>query len=110
MRKDWMVRIFTFFLGALPATSAVSQTAERIVMDGSTGVMPLAAALAKAFQERHPGVTIEMGKGLGTKARVQALADGRSHCVGQSRFERKRNHPRGNGRIRNRKGARRVRR
>jgi phosphate transport system substrate-binding protein len=39
--------------------------------------MPLAAALGKAFQERNPGVTIEMGKGLGTKARLQALAEGK---------------------------------
>ena len=51
--------------------------AERIVIDGSTGVMPLAAALAKAFQERHPGIAFELGKGLGTKARLQALADGK---------------------------------
>jgi phosphate transport system substrate-binding protein len=39
--------------------------------------MPLAGALAKAFQELNPGVTVELGKGLGTKARLQALAEGR---------------------------------
>jgi len=39
--------------------------------------MPLAAALARAFQERNPAVTVEIGKGLGTKARIQALADGK---------------------------------
>jgi len=72
-----IIRIGTFSLGAFLAISAYAQTAERIVIDGSTGGMPLAAALAKAFQERNPGVTIEMGKGLGTRARVQALAEGK---------------------------------
>jgi phosphate transport system substrate-binding protein len=50
--------------------------AEKIVIDGSTGVMPLVAALAKAYRERQPDVTVEIGKGLGTKARLQALAAG----------------------------------
>ena len=77
MHKDWVIRIGTFSLGALLASSAYGQTTERIVIDGSTGGMPLAAALAKAFQARNPGVTIEMGKGLGTKARLQALAEGK---------------------------------
>jgi phosphate transport system substrate-binding protein len=77
MRKDWVIRIGTFSLGALLAIGAHGQTTERIVIDGSTGGMPLAAALAKAFQEQNPGVTIEMGKGLGTKARLQALAEGK---------------------------------
>jgi len=77
MRKDWVVRIGTFSLGALLAIGAHGQTTERIGIDGSTGGMPLAAALAKAFRERNPGVTVEMGKGLGTKARLQALAEGK---------------------------------
>ncbi|HEV2845270.1 MAG TPA: phosphate ABC transporter substrate-binding protein, partial [Thermoanaerobaculia bacterium] len=51
--------------------------AEKIVIDGSTGVMPLVAALAKAYREWQPDVTIEIGKGLGTKARLQALAAGK---------------------------------
>ncbi len=77
MRKDWIIRIGTFSLGALLAIGAHGQPTERIVIDGSTGGMPLAAALGKAFQERNPGVTIEIGKGLGTKARIQALAEGK---------------------------------
>src|SRR3990170_1591163 len=77
MRKDWVIRIGAFSLGALLAIGAHGQTTERIVIDGSTGGMPLAAALAKAFQARNPGVTVEMGKGLGTKARLQALAEGK---------------------------------
>lgn len=77
MHKDWVIRIGTFSLGALLAIGAHGQTTERIVIDGSTGGMPLAAALAKAFQERNPNVTIEIGKGLGTKPRIQALAEGK---------------------------------
>lgn len=39
--------------------------------------MPLASALAKGFQAKNPGAAFEFGKGLGTKARFQALADGK---------------------------------
>ncbi len=77
MRKHLMIRISALSLGAMLAFGGHAQTTERIVIDGSTGVMPLAAALAKAFQERNPGVTVELGKGLGTKARLEALAVGK---------------------------------
>lgn len=50
--------------------------AEKIIVDGSNGVMPLVAALAKEYRERQPDATVEMGKGLGSKARLQALAAG----------------------------------
>ena len=94
MRKHWVIRIGTFSLGAFLAISAHGQTTERIVIDGSTGGMPLAAALAQAFQARNPGVTIEIGKGLGTKARLQALAEGKidialaSHGLNMSEITR----------------------
>ena len=55
--------------------AARGQDAERIVVDGSTGVAPLVAALAKAYRERNPGVAVEIGKGMGTKARIKALAE-----------------------------------
>ena len=77
MHQQWPIQIVAFLLGTLLSFATHGQTQERIVIDGSTGGMPLAAALAKAFQERNPGVTVEMGKGLGTKARVQALAEGK---------------------------------
>lgn len=64
-------------LSALLAASAHGQTADKIVIDGSTGVLPLAESLARAFQDRNPGVTVELGEGLGTKARIQALAEGK---------------------------------
>lgn len=52
-------------------------SAEKIVIDGSTGVMPLVSALAKVYQEQNSDVTIEIGKGLGTKARIEALREGK---------------------------------
>ncbi len=77
MRRDWLVRTCALAFSALLALGMQGQAAERFVIDGSTGVMPLAAALVEAFQERNPGVTIEMGQGLGTGARLKALAEGR---------------------------------
>jgi phosphate transport system substrate-binding protein len=62
---------------ALTPPHPAALPSERIVVDGSTGVMPLVAALAKAYQERHPATVVEMGKGLGTKARLQALEEGK---------------------------------
>ena len=45
-------------------------------MDGSAGVMPLAAALAREYRAIEPAVTIALGAGMGTKARVDALTQG----------------------------------
>jgi phosphate transport system substrate-binding protein len=64
-------------LGAVLMAGAQAQSSERIVIDGSTGVTPLVDALAKAYREQNPAVVIEIGKGLGTKARIQALSEGK---------------------------------
>lgn len=77
MRRHWAYCIGALMLGVTLATSIHAQTSEKIVVDGSTGVMPLVAALAKVYQERYPAATVEMGKGLGTKARLRALAQGK---------------------------------
>lgn len=69
-------RALGLVLGCALAGVTHAQSAERIVIDGSTGVAPLVRALAKAYRERHPDVTVEIGKGLGTKARIKALAAG----------------------------------
>jgi phosphate transport system substrate-binding protein len=76
MRPRWACGVAVAITLALAAPQVASMT-ERIVVDGSTGVMPLVAALARAYREREPGTTVEMGKGLGTKARLQALEQGR---------------------------------
>jgi phosphate transport system substrate-binding protein len=62
---------------ALFALGLESKATDKIVLDGSTGVMPLASAIAKAFQGKHPETAFEFGKGLGTKARMRALAEGK---------------------------------
>ena len=51
--------------------------ADTIRIDGSNGVMPLVAALADAYRTTHPTSAISLGGGLGSKARLQALAERR---------------------------------
>ena len=48
---------------------------EKVVLDGSSGMLPLARVLATAYQQKSPGTQVEIGKGLGTGARLVALAD-----------------------------------
>lgn len=50
---------------------------EKIVLDGSTGMLPLAKALATAFQQRSSAPQVEIGQGLGTGARLRALVEGK---------------------------------
>lgn len=58
----------------ITATATTAQTTLKI--DGSSGAMPLVAALAKAYEIKTPGQKIEIGSGLGTKARIDALKSG----------------------------------
>jgi phosphate transport system substrate-binding protein len=48
---------------------------DRIVLDGSSGMLSLARALATAYQQHSPDPRVEIGKGLGTGARLRALAE-----------------------------------
>jgi phosphate transport system substrate-binding protein len=64
---------FIFMVGV----ASHARSAEPIQIDGSTGVTPLVAALAAAYREKNPEVTIQIGKGLGTRARIEALRDGK---------------------------------
>jgi phosphate transport system substrate-binding protein len=57
-----------------PVTTLAQST---IVIDGSTGVAPLVAALAKAYEQDNSGTQIQIGKGLGTGARIRALDEGK---------------------------------
>lgn len=77
MRRILLGRIAAIAICFLPAIPAHAQPAQRIAIDGSTGVTPLVAALAKAYATQNPAVSIEIGKGLGTKARIEALNDGK---------------------------------
>ncbi len=49
--------------------------AEQITLDGSTGMLPLARALAAAYQKQAPDAKLEFGKGLGTGARLRAVTE-----------------------------------
>lgn len=95
MRQSLLIALASLFLTLPLSSGAQSQPGARILIDGSTGVMPLAAALAKAFQERTPGVAFELGSGLGTKARIQALDAGKidlalaSHGLDQEDIRRR---------------------
>ncbi len=64
------------FAGFLNFGTAVSAQ-EIIRIDGSSGVRPLAKALGKAFSRSKDGMEVQVGKGLGTKARLRVLAEGR---------------------------------
>jgi phosphate transport system substrate-binding protein len=62
---------------ALAAVAVAAQAQQPVMLDGSSGMMPLARALAKSYREQAPDAVIETGKGLGTGARLRALAEGR---------------------------------
>jgi phosphate transport system substrate-binding protein len=57
--------------------SSLAWGAEQIVLDGSSGMLPLAKALASAYQQRSADPQVEIGGGLGTGARLRALAEGK---------------------------------
>ena len=50
---------------------------QRVLLDGSTGMIPLARAIAEAYQRQSPDPQIAIGQGLGTSARITALSEGR---------------------------------
>jgi phosphate transport system substrate-binding protein len=65
-----------FLLALAMAATAPAAAQQRIMVDGSTGTAPLVAALGKAFTAKS-GIAVEVGKGLGTKARFEALSGGK---------------------------------
>jgi phosphate transport system substrate-binding protein len=77
MRIQGISRASLLMLGFVVAVAAQGLAAETILVDGSSGVMPLVTALAEAYRERQPAGTVEMGRGLGTRARLEALAAGK---------------------------------
>jgi phosphate transport system substrate-binding protein len=68
-------RMAITLLWALMASSAWG--ADQIILDGSSGMLPLAKALSSAYQQRFSDPQVEIGKGLGTGARLEALAEGK---------------------------------
>ena len=49
--------------------------AEQIVLDGSSGMLPLAKSLAAAYQRQSSDPQVQIGMGLGTGPRLRALAE-----------------------------------
>jgi phosphate transport system substrate-binding protein len=73
------MRCNTLPLCAIAMVLAASNTADaqqKILIDGSTGTAPLVSALGKAFTTKS-GVAVDVGGGLGTKARFEALTSGK---------------------------------
>jgi phosphate transport system substrate-binding protein len=56
-----------------PLTPTTAHAQQKITIDGSTGTAPLIGELGKAFTAKT-GILVEIGKGLGTRARFEALA------------------------------------
>ena len=68
----WWLLVLAVFMAA---TSEHAAAQSKLTIDGSTGTAPLVAALGTAFAAQS-GVVVEIGKGLGTKARLDALSGG----------------------------------
>ena len=64
---------------AVMASLAVAPSFAQVtlILDGSTGMIPLARAVAQAFKLQAADPQIEIGQGLGTGARLKAVAEGR---------------------------------
>jgi len=59
----------------LAVTAGPAWCEEKIVLDGSSGMLPLARVLTTAYHEKASTPKVEIGKGLGTGARLSALAE-----------------------------------
>ena len=70
----WLPKTFVVALTILGATQVSAQ--QKLMIDGSTGTAPLVDALGDIFTAKR-GIAIEVGKGLGTKARFEALSGGK---------------------------------
>lgn len=72
-------RSLPLLLLTLSTVPAAAQDA--VLLDGATGVLPLAKALAAGYHTRFPDAKLEIGLGLSTTARLEALAAGRIHLA-----------------------------
>lgn len=70
-------RLVLLPLALTVATAGCAARSGAVRVDGSTGVMPLVQELARAYRESRPEAVIDMGGGLGSSARIQALAENR---------------------------------
>lgn len=68
----------SLFVASLLIGSMVVHAKEKLVLDGSTTVGPIAKAFAEAYMRQNPGVNItvsESGSGNGAKALLNGTCD-----------------------------------
>lgn len=68
----------SFIAAGLAAVCAVAQAQDKLVLDGSTTVGPIAKAFAETYMRQNPGVNItvsESGSGNGAKALLNGTCD-----------------------------------
>jgi phosphate transport system substrate-binding protein len=69
-------RVWSLIVALLLGSAAPpAWSQDKIVLDGSSGMLPLARALAAAYQQTSADIQVEIGRGLGTGARLRALAE-----------------------------------
>jgi phosphate transport system substrate-binding protein len=78
------LRLLILLLPTAIVPSVAAQ--EAIVVDGSSGMVPLAKALAAVYQEKTPIAKVEVGKGIPPKVRLPYLAEGKIHVALASRM------------------------
>lgn len=66
---------FTSHSASSPA--ALAAVADTVRIDGSPALAPLASALADAYRAERPSSVVTIGGGLGSRARIDAVRDGR---------------------------------
>jgi len=82
MKKIIIVLAGLFFLTAQFAL------ADKIVVKGSTTVLPIAQKIAETYMKEHPGVTITISGG-GSGNGIKAIIDGSTDIANSSRFIKK---------------------
>lgn len=86
---------FSIFLMLwLLLTSCTSSPSSQVIrVDGSNGVRPLIEILVKGFQEKYPNIQFEIGNGMNSRDRINALAAGQidlamaSHGIDEKKLE-----------------------
>jgi phosphate transport system substrate-binding protein len=66
--------VLALALAGLPP-HALAGAPERLVFGGAGANLPIVRVLARAFEERHPGLRIEVPESIGTTGGVRAVAD-----------------------------------
>lgn len=82
--QEIVARNYTQVAASSPAYNQGSDLSGTIVVSGSTSVAPLMERFKEAFEDIHPGVTVEVHS-AGTSAGIQAAINGIAHIGMSSR-------------------------